>query len=79
MGGLKGKAPVRTQPGIQHAERKAIYERLHPEAKHGGDRGNQHTGGKSRQTDNLSTCQSYAADAAAATGNLQSSTIVELD
>lgn len=30
-------------------ERKKIYEKLHPEAKHGGDRGNQHTGGMERQ------------------------------
>ena len=27
-------------------ELKLVYERLHPEAAHGGDRGNQHTGGK---------------------------------
>lgn len=27
-------------------EFKQVYERLHPEAKHGGDRGNQHIGGK---------------------------------
>lgn len=56
------------EKGLQHAERKRIYEQLHPEAKHGGDHGNQHTGGKQRQTDNMSTCQSYAADASAATG-----------
>lgn len=33
------------------AERKKIHERLHPETKNGGDRGNQHTGGKKRQND----------------------------
>lgn len=40
------------------AERKRIYERLHPETKAGGPRGNQHTGG--RQTEIISFCQSVA-------------------
>lgn len=40
------------------ARRKAIYERLYPETRQGGDRGNQHTGG--RQTDMMSFCQSIA-------------------
>lgn len=40
------------------AERKAVYERMYPEAKHGGARGNQHTGG--RQNDIISFCQSAA-------------------
>ena len=31
-------------------ERKRIYEILHPDTRRGGDRGNQHTGGKKRQT-----------------------------
>jgi ParB family chromosome partitioning protein len=44
-----------------------IYETLHPDTKHGGDHGNQHTGGKQRQTENISAT-SYAADAATATG-----------
>ncbi|WP_194913632.1 ParB N-terminal domain-containing protein [Azospirillum sp. INR13] len=35
-------------------ERKAIYERLNPEAAKGGDRGNQHTGGKTRQSEIVS-------------------------
>ncbi len=30
-------------------ELKQVYERLHPAAKHGGDRGNQHTGGKTQK------------------------------
>lgn len=34
------------------AERKSLYEALHPEAKKGGNRGNQHTGG--RQTEIVS-------------------------
>ena len=59
----------------KHAERKQIYETLHPEAKNGGDRGNQHTGGKIRQMDNLSVCQSYAADAATATGCSESTVL----
>ena len=54
------------EKGIQHAERKQIYETLHPEAKAtnngGGFKGNQHV-----VTDNLSAT-SYAADAATATG-----------
>lgn len=33
------------------AERKDVHERLYPETKNGGDRGNQHTGGKKRQNE----------------------------
>jgi len=40
------------------AERKRVYEKLHPEAKQGGTRGNQHTGGW--QTDTMSFCQATA-------------------
>jgi ParB family chromosome partitioning protein len=34
---------------IALSELKVVHEALHPETRHGGDRGNQHTGGKSRQ------------------------------
>jgi hypothetical protein len=37
--------------------RKEFYERLHPETRSGGDHGNQHTGGKKSQKDNLTFCQ----------------------
>lgn len=40
------------------AERKRVFEKLHPEAKQGGSRGNQHTGGW--QTDTMSFCQATA-------------------
>lgn len=40
------------------AARKEVYEKIHPEAKQGGARGNQHTGGW--QTDTMSFCQSTA-------------------
>jgi 16S rRNA G966 N2-methylase RsmD len=39
------------------AERKDIFEALHPDARRGGDRGNQHTGGKKRQTATSAFCQ----------------------
>lgn len=40
--------------------RKILYLKKHPETANGGDRGNQHRGGKSRQNDNLSFCQDTA-------------------
>jgi ParB-like chromosome segregation protein Spo0J len=51
--------------------RKAVDEMKHPETKHGGDRGNQHTGGKKRQPVNFTTCQttpSFVRDTAEKTG-----------
>jgi ParB family chromosome partitioning protein len=61
--------PVRNDLNfLQRAEHlrrwKEIYERLHPEARKGGDYGNQHTGGKSRLSDNLS----FSRQAATITG-----------
>ncbi|MES0879669.1 ParB/RepB/Spo0J family partition protein [Roseibium sp. SCP14] len=38
-------------------EMKRIYETLHPETKHGGKRGNQHTGGEKRQVAIFAFCQ----------------------
>lgn len=40
------------------ADRKRIYEKLHPETKRGGARGNQHVGGW--QSDTMSFCQNIA-------------------
>jgi ParB family chromosome partitioning protein len=40
--------------------RKELYERLYPETRKGGDHGNQHTGGKGRQTRNLPFSQAAA-------------------
>lgn len=42
------------------AERKKVYLELYPETNKGGDRGNQHTGGKERQSDILSFSQETA-------------------
>lgn len=44
----------------QLAERKALYLELYPETKQGGDRGNQHTGGKERQNVIVTFCQDTA-------------------
>lgn len=51
----------------QHAERKRIYETLHPEAKHGAKGGWHNNKTENLETDKLSV-SSYAADASAATG-----------
>lgn len=40
--------------------REEVYLELHPEMGHGGDRGNQHTGGKKRQVAIVSFCQETA-------------------
>jgi len=41
-------------------EMKQVHEALHPETKHGGKRGNQHTGGQKRQVAIFSFCQTAA-------------------
>lgn len=41
-------------------EMKRIYEDMHPETKHGGKRGNQHTGGEKRQVAIFAFCQNAA-------------------
>jgi hypothetical protein len=45
--------------------RKEIYLAMHPETRNGGDRGNQHTGGKPRQNAESAGCQSFTEDTAA--------------
>jgi ParB family chromosome partitioning protein len=52
--------------GEHLAARKAIYELLHPETRHGGDRGNQYVGGKQR--DPLLAAASFVDDTAEKTG-----------
>lgn len=42
------------------SELKRIYEAKHPETKHGGKRGNQHTGGEKRQVAIFAFCQNAA-------------------
>lgn len=41
-------------------ERQKVYEEMYPETARGGDRGNQHTGGKERQNDIVSFSQATA-------------------
>ena len=41
--------------------RKQLYEEMHPERRHGGNRGNQYTGGKKCQDAKLQFCQTAAA------------------
>ncbi|MCX7428835.1 MAG: ParB N-terminal domain-containing protein [Planctomycetia bacterium] len=53
--------------------RKQVYEALHPETKRGGDKGNQHTGGKARQNESVS----FSQDTATKTG--RSARAVQLD
>lgn len=55
--------------------RKAIYEELHPEAKVGGDRGNQYTGGKSS---NWVSAKSFVKDTIDKTGRSKASINREL-
>ena len=51
------------------ADRKSLYELKHPQTKHGGNRGNQHAGGKKRQVANSASCRkSFVEDTAAKTG-----------
>lgn len=59
--------------GVWLARRKEIYEELHPQTKQGGDRGNQHTGGKPREANgnNFHLPASFAADTADKTGQTE--------
>lgn len=45
---------------ISLARRQEIWEELHPESTRGGDRGNQHTGGRPRQTVTITFCHATA-------------------
>ena len=57
-GNLAGAELNALDTAVFLATRKAVYERLHPETKQGGARGNQHTGGW--QTELSSFCQTAA-------------------
>ncbi|WP_081962507.1 ParB/RepB/Spo0J family partition protein [Paracoccus sanguinis] len=57
-GNLAGAELNALDTAVFLATRKAVYERLHPETRQGGSRGNQHTGGW--QTDMMSFCQTTA-------------------
>lgn len=53
------------------ARRKDLYEAKHPETKKGGERGNQHTGGKKRQSETISFSQDTAAKAGVSARSVQ--------
>ena len=56
------------QQGLQHARRKAVYEKLHPETRQGSKGGWHNNKTENLETDNMSV-SSYAADAANAVGD----------
>jgi len=58
------------QQGLQHARRKAIYEKLHPETRQGSKGGWHNNKTENLETDNMSV-SSYAADAAKAVGETE--------
>lgn len=53
--------------------RKMLYEILHPETVHGGDRGNQYTGGKAASRQNGDLPDRFTAATAKATGRAERS------
>jgi len=44
---------------------------MHPEIRHGGNRGNQHTGGKKCQDGNMAFCQTAASPTGQSTTTVQ--------
>lgn len=50
-----------SEVSIYLKQRKEIYEAKYPEARKGGNRGNQYTGGKPRQSEIISFSQATAA------------------